>query len=968
MILPLARMGLLWLALAALCLTGPTATAQTSGPSCTSFTYSTNGIPSGGTPPEPTILDVFAVSGPGSTTVFAGHHTAGLGISTDGGLTFSMKNTTSGLGGLNVRGVFALAGPTSTTVYAACYGNGLSISTDGGNTFTNKTTTNGLASNNVQSVYAVAGPTSTTIYAACFGAYLSISTDGGNTFTTRNNSNGLPTTARFVYDVFALGSTVYASTSVGVFISTDGGNTFSQKTTVRTYNVYAVAGPTSTTVYAAADGSNSGPGLTISTDGGNTFTTFRTTANGLYTNRLNQVYVVGQTVYVSTSYGISISTDGGNTFTTYDSSDGLNSNVINSAHVAGGNIYLATWGVGRCAGAVACTPPTVTIAPTSQTITSGQSATLTASGATSYTWSNGSTANPLVLSNVTSATTLSVTGVTGACSATASGSIAIARPTVAILTPAANGTAITTPTISGTATPNAVVTISGGPGSTGGPVSVTAGPTGTYSTSAITFPPGPQSITALAANTAGTSIPAVISFTAVGPPSLTVSEPVNTTSAASPIVSGSATPGSVITITDPTGATLCSTTATSGTFACGPIAGLASGPNTLTVTASGPGGSTSVPVSFTTLPTVAILTPAANGLATLTPTISGTATPNAVVTISGGPGSTGGPVSVTAGPTGAYSTSAITFPAGPQSITALAANAAGTSIPSVISFTAVGPPSLTVLTPAANGTAITTPTISGTATPNAVVTISGGPGSTGGPVSVTAGPTGTYSTSAITFPAGPQSITALATTTAGVSAPSVISFTAVSPTVPPILTVPILSASSVTVCEGGVVSVSATVNGTVTYQWYKDGQSLGSAQQKPVLSLVGVQGAQAGSYVLVIQTSGFASATSTAVTVTVNPLPTVVLIFFNSTLQTTDIIPTIAVQSLTGATYQVQGGVSYERVVVLDQINGYQIRQVLNNTTGIFPIDRLGLYTITVTGANGCKRTVQGVITTAPGR
>ncbi|GAB3034168.1 hypothetical protein GCM10027185_40020 [Spirosoma pulveris] len=69
--------------------------------------------------------------------------------------------------------------------------------------------------------------------------------------------------------------------------------------------------------------------------------------------------------------------------------------------------------------------PSVSIAPSSQTITSGSSVTLTASGATSYTWSNGSTANPLVLSNVTSTTALSVTGTTGTCSATATATVSV---------------------------------------------------------------------------------------------------------------------------------------------------------------------------------------------------------------------------------------------------------------------------------------------------------------------------------------------------------------------------------------------------------------------------------------------------------------------------------------------------------------------------------------------------------------
>ena len=59
---------------------------------------------------------------------------------------------------------------------------------------------------------------------------------------------------------------------------------------------------------------------------------------------------------------------------------------------------------------------------------------------------------------------------------------------------------------------------------------------------------------------------------------------------------------------------------------------------------------------------------------------------------------------------------------------------------------------------------------------------------------------------------------------------------------------------------------------------------------------------------------------------------------------------------------QATGGVLYELVTVIDPINGYEIRQADSNTTGLFPINRLGLFTLTVTGAGGCQRTVQWVV------
>ncbi|TAE22698.1 MAG: hypothetical protein EAZ91_23245 [Cytophagales bacterium] len=178
---------------------------------------------------------------------------------------------------------------------------------------------------------------------------------------------------------------------------------------------------------------------------------------------------------------------------------------------------------------------------------------------------------------------------------------------------------------------------------------------------------------------------------------------------------------------------------------------------------------------------------------------------------------------------------------------------------------------------------------------------------------------------------------------------------------------PTLSASSSMVCVGGAVSVTAT--GTGTYQWYKDGPSgvpvsLGAAQQGAVLSLNGVQASQAGSYSVVIQASGCSSATSTAFTLTVNPLPTVT-IAFPTVASVNPAGPVITVPVGQGLSYQVFGGGTngrYERKIIEAMINGYILRTVIENRDGVFLIDRAGPYSITVTDANGCSRTVTGEI------
>ena len=91
-------------------------------------------------------------------------------------------------------------------------------------------------------------------------------------------------------------------------------------------------------------------------------------------------------------------------------------------------------------------------------------------------------------------------------------------------------------------------------------------------------------------------------------------------------------------------------------------------------------------------------------------------------------------------------------------------------------------------------------------------------------------------------------------------------------------------------------------------------------------------------------------------------LPTVTLVFNNSATVMGTGIPTITVPATPGQQFQVLGGNSFERIIVIDRVNGYEIRQTDRNTTGVFAINRLGLFSLTVTNSNGCSRTVQGIL------
>ena len=219
-----------------------------------------------------------------------------------------------------------------TNIYA-CLAGGLNISNNGGTSFSTKTTTHGLARNDVNGVYAAGS-----IVFAATGAGLSQSTDGGASFTT-NASLGTVAT----YCIAVSGTNVYVGTQNGVAISTNGGATFTT-TNIGPITSIAVSG---TTVVAGSSG------IFISTNSGSSFTQ-KTRADGLATNRVTSVAVVGGTIYVAMindnnsspalTGGVAITTDNGATFTNKRTADGLGSSQVNGIQVIGTTVYAATNG------------------------------------------------------------------------------------------------------------------------------------------------------------------------------------------------------------------------------------------------------------------------------------------------------------------------------------------------------------------------------------------------------------------------------------------------------------------------------------------------------------------------------------------------------------------------------------------------------------------------------------------------
>lgn len=129
-----------------------------------------------------------------------------------------------------------------------------------------------------------------------------------------------------------------------------------------------------------------------------------------------------------------------------------------------------------------------------------------------------------------------------------------------------------------------------------------------------------------------------------------------------------------------------------------------------------------------------------------------------------------------------------------------------------------------------------------------------------------------------------------------------------------------------------------------------------------------VSGSGTQTFSLIVSNGGIGTFVTT--NLTVNAQPTLVLTFPTDATVGSGPVPLITLPSPLppgfDRSFQASGAASYERTAIVDRINGYEIRQTDSSTGGQFAINRNGLFTITGTSANGCSRTVQGMIAGLP--
>ena len=374
---------------------------------------------------------------PTNTTICSG---ASVTLTASGATTYTWLP--SGSGATNV------VSPSSTTIYTVSGSNGACNST--ARTIT--VTVNAAPSLTVT-------PTSTAI---CSGASVTLTASGATTYTWLPSGSG------------ASNVVSPASTTVYTVTGSNGGCVSAARTTTVTVNTIPVltVTPSNTTIC-------SGNTTTLTASGATTYTWLPSGsgASNVVSPASTTIYTVtgsngscnsaSQTLTVTvggaapsitvtptntticSGNSTTLTVSGATSYTWLPSGSGA-SNVVSPASTT---VYSVSGSSGGCASAVktvtvnVTTTPTLTVSASSSTICSGQSTTLTVSGATTYAWFPGGVSTATMNANPTSTTVYTVTGTNGSCTSSKTITVTVnAAPTVTASvtnTTICNGTPVT---------------------------------------------------------------------------------------------------------------------------------------------------------------------------------------------------------------------------------------------------------------------------------------------------------------------------------------------------------------------------------------------------------------------------------------------------------------------------------------------------------------------------------------------
>ncbi|WP_218160723.1 beta strand repeat-containing protein [Arsenicibacter rosenii] len=470
-------------------------------------TYSVTGVASNGCR-STTGVTVTVI--PAVTATISGNLTVCQGMST----TLTAGGGTSALWSDNFNGLVNTVSPQSTTPYTVTVSSGGCSATATATVTVNPAVTATVSGN----------------LTICAGQSTTLTATGGNSFQWSDNvagsANVVSPVSTTAYSVTVSNTTTGCSASTTVTVTVNpavtatvsgnlticagqsttltaaGGNSFQWSNSAG--NAVNEVTPASTTVYSVT--------VSNTTTGCFAPTSVTVTVNAAVTASISQ----NQTICSGKS--ATLTAGGGST---YRWSDNV-ANATNIVSPVSTTAYSVTVSSGNCsATAIATvtvnTSPTVSIAASSTSLTGGQSATLTASGADSYTWSTPSNATAITVSPVTT-TVYSVSGTQNGCLGEASTTVsvscvdAIARA-ISVTLASALGPGNCTVSLQGQGTGSSFIFT--GPG--GYVFSTVYRRTGTYSLNAVNVTqPGTYTMTARATNACGKESVDTITYVVTG--------------------------------------------------------------------------------------------------------------------------------------------------------------------------------------------------------------------------------------------------------------------------------------------------------------------------------------------------------------------------------------------------------------------------------------------------------------------
>ncbi len=156
--------------------------------------------------------------------------------------------------------------------------------------------------------------------------------------------------------------------------------------------------------------------------------------------------------------------------TTYSWTGGLSGNPATTPALNSTTTYTVTGTTNGCTGTAVATvtvKPNPIVTVNSPSICDGQTTSLTANGATTYSWTGGLSGNPATIPSLNSTTTYTVTGTTNGCTGTASATVTVKpNPTVTVNSPSICNGQVASLTANGAATYSWTGGLNGNPATT----------------------------------------------------------------------------------------------------------------------------------------------------------------------------------------------------------------------------------------------------------------------------------------------------------------------------------------------------------------------------------------------------------------------------------------------------------------------------------------------------------------------